>query len=87
MWLVGGTATAYPFYSTSPTSMSSSADQANGYKYLSDSNIDWGQDLKDLGTYLHRNGIARVRLAYFGSDDPRMYVSHHLFPQRAGFIP
>jgi hypothetical protein len=29
----------------------------NGYKYLVDSNLDWGQDLKGLKRYLERHGI------------------------------
>jgi hypothetical protein len=52
---------------------------ANGYKYLSGPDLDWGQDLKHLATYLRRRGIARIKLAYFGPDDPRMYgISYEL---------
>ncbi|MBI5348740.1 MAG: glycosyltransferase family 39 protein, partial [Chloroflexi bacterium] len=43
---------------------------ANGYKILSDSNIDWGQDLPALGRYL--NG-RKVYLSYFGQADPSYY--------------
>jgi len=45
----------------------------NGYKYLVDSNIDWGQDLKELKKYMDRNKIRRVSLSYFGSDSPDRY--------------
>lgn len=45
----------------------------NGYKYLVDSNIDWGQDLKGLKEYMDRNRIKRVSLSYFGSDSPERY--------------
>jgi len=38
----------------------------NGYKYLSDSNIDWGQDLPGLKRYMDSNGIEVVNLAYSG---------------------
>lgn len=44
----------------------------NGYKYLIDSNIDWGQDLKQLGVYLKENNIPQVKMAYFGKDS-RIY--------------
>ncbi|HLC84575.1 MAG TPA: glycosyltransferase family 39 protein [Candidatus Nanoarchaeia archaeon] len=40
----------------------------NGYKYLIDSNLDWGQDLKQLGWYLDEHGIGSVKMAYFGKD-------------------
>jgi len=34
----------------------------NGYKYLSDSNVDIGQDLKRLGSYLHEAGIKDAKV-------------------------
>jgi hypothetical protein len=46
---------------------------ANGYRHLVDSNLDWGQDLKGLGSWLRQNHVGRVKLAYFGSADPRYY--------------
>lgn len=45
----------------------------NGYKYLVDSNIDWGQELKGLKKYMDKNGIERVSLSYFGTDSPQRY--------------
>lgn len=46
---------------------------ANGYRYLVDSNLDWGQDLKGLASWLRRNQVGRIKLAYFGSADPGYY--------------
>ena len=46
---------------------------SNGYKYLVDSNLDWGQDLKGLKEYLGRRGIEEVKLAYFGTAAPEYY--------------
>lgn len=43
---------------------------ANGYKVLSDSNLDWGQDLPALARYL--NGRP-VYFSYFGQADPAYY--------------
>jgi 4-amino-4-deoxy-L-arabinose transferase-like glycosyltransferase len=45
----------------------------NGPRYLVDSNIDWGQDLKKLKTYLDAQGAGEVRLSYFGTADPAYY--------------
>lgn len=43
---------------------------ANGHRVLSDSNVDWGQDLPALAAYLAGRP---VHLAYFGLADPGYY--------------
>jgi hypothetical protein len=45
----------------------------NGFKYLSDSNLDWGQPLKALRSWMREHGVAHVNLAYFGTADPAYY--------------
>jgi hypothetical protein len=45
----------------------------NGYKWLADSNLDWGQDLKRLKYWMQDNRIARINLSYFGTADPAYY--------------
>lgn len=44
-----------------------------GYKYLVDSNLDWGQDLKGLKDYMTANKIGSIKLAYFGFSDPKYF--------------
>jgi hypothetical protein len=44
-----------------------------GYRYLSDSNLDWGQDLKGLKGYIEREGLEMIYLSYFGSVPPAYY--------------
>jgi hypothetical protein len=46
---------------------------SNGYRYLADSNIDWGQDLKPLKAWMDRSNVAHINLAYFGVADPAYY--------------
>ena len=46
---------------------------ANGYRYLADSNVDWGGDLKRLRQWMARNRVEHVNLAYFGQADPEYY--------------
>ena len=46
---------------------------SNGYKYLVDSNLDWGQHLKLLKRWMDQNGVTHVNLAYFGTADPAYY--------------
>jgi hypothetical protein len=41
--------------------------------HLVDSNLDWGQDLGRLSTWMDRHGVPEVDLAYFGTADPRAY--------------
>ncbi|MGB9623970.1 MAG: ArnT family glycosyltransferase [Phycisphaerae bacterium] len=45
----------------------------NGHRYLLDSNLDWGQDLKRLSEYARARPQETIKLAYFGSTDPRCY--------------
>jgi hypothetical protein len=44
-----------------------------GIKLLSDSNLDWGQDLKLLAEWRQKNPRGRLHLSYFGTADPWAY--------------
>lgn len=41
----------------------------NGYKYVVDSNLDWGQDLKRLNNWFKENNIEFAYIDYFGGGD------------------
>jgi len=45
----------------------------HGERWLSDSNLDWGQDLPALARELAARGNPPVLLCYFGSGDPAAY--------------
>lgn len=45
----------------------------NGYKYLADSNVDWGQGLKLLKKWMDQRGVSHIALAYYGTADPAYY--------------
>lgn len=47
---------------------------ANGYKYLADSNLGWGQNLRRLKAWMDEEGVGHVNLAYFGQADPAYYM-------------
>ena len=54
----------------------------NGHTHLLDSNLDWGQDLKRLQTYMEQEETEEVGLAYFGHVDPTIYgISYHTIGQ------
>ena len=44
-----------------------------GYRYLSDSNLDWGQDLKGLKAYMEKEKLPIIYLSYFGTAPPYYY--------------
>jgi len=46
---------------------------ANGYRWLVDSNLDWGQDLPALRRYVETQGLTQVYLSWFGSARPEHY--------------
>jgi len=46
---------------------------ANSWRYLTDSNLDWGQGLIALREYELKHPEETIRLAYFGSVDPALY--------------
>lgn len=50
----------------------------SGYKLLTDSNLDWGQDVKTLSTYLKENGNPPVIFSYFGVARPEYYGIKYL---------
>ena len=45
----------------------------HGDRYLADTNIDWGQDLKGLKEYMDRDKLPMVYLSYFGTAPPEEY--------------
>jgi hypothetical protein len=45
----------------------------NGHKYLVDSNLDWGQDLKGLKRWMDGHDVHHINLSYFGTADPAYY--------------
>lgn len=61
-WYVGGTLRIAPHYLAFFNELA--GGPANGIRYLDDSNIDWGQDLKTLSRYLHDHDIKEIRLLY-----------------------
>lgn len=46
---------------------------AGGYRWLVDSNLDWGQDLKELARYRREHPEEPFYLAYFGTASPEYY--------------
>ncbi len=64
--------TIRPHYLTYFNSLNGGPDQ--GYRYLVDSSLDWGQGLPDLAEWLKINAPGRnVYLSYTGNDEPTRF--------------
>lgn len=71
LWLVLCSLRVYPDYLTFFNELA--GGPKNGYRYLVDSNLDWGQDLKGLKRWMDNHKVGNIRLAYFGTMDPAFY--------------
>ncbi len=71
LWLVLSVVAAYPYYLSYYNEF---IGLDNGYKYINDSNYDWGQDLKRLAHKTDELGINKIYLDYFGGGSPKYYL-------------
>jgi len=46
---------------------------SGGYRYLVDSNLDWGQNLWELASWMAENGEEHVRYAHYSPANPEVY--------------
>ena len=63
LWHAVSTTRAYPVYLAYSNEFW--GGPANTYKYLTDSNTDWGQQLRTVKAYVHQRGITHCWFAYF----------------------
>jgi hypothetical protein len=71
IWSIIGALRIYPYYLTYFTEIAGGPDR--GRYILSDSNIDWGQDMVGLKNYVEQNQIDGLKLSYFGIAHPTAY--------------
>jgi hypothetical protein len=82
--LAAETYSAYPDYI--PFFNIAAGGSRGGAHLLSDSNIDWGQELPDLARWQKQNPDYQLMLNYYGAADPRYYgIRYVRLP--ATFIP
>ncbi len=71
-WLALGTLSIAPHYLAYFNELAGGPD--NGWRYLADSNTDWGQGYKDLARFQQQRGLEKVRLsAFLLIYDPALY--------------
>ncbi len=63
--------TAFPWYLSYFNALAGGTD--NGWRYVTDSNTDWGQGYKALADFQRQHRIGRVGLAAFLTYDPAAY--------------
>ncbi|MCX5797415.1 MAG: glycosyltransferase family 39 protein [Elusimicrobia bacterium] len=71
LWYAAGTLAIQPHYLAYFNEAAGGPKE--GYKLLTDSNQDWGQELKALGRLLKEEGNPPIYLSYFGTADPHFY--------------
>ncbi len=70
-WLAIGTLRVTPHYLTFFNELAGGSQ--NGWRFLADSNTDWGQTFKALATYQRETGLGSVNLSAFTFYDPAAY--------------
>jgi len=70
-WSVWSGLSIYPHYLAYFNELAGGPE--DGWRYLVDANIDWGQDLKGLKRWMERNGVERIKLGYYGEAHPAYY--------------
>ncbi|MBI2064932.1 MAG: glycosyltransferase family 39 protein [Candidatus Yanofskybacteria bacterium] len=71
-WYLYENISVYPYYLTYFNQIA--GGPSGGYRYVVDSNLDWGQDLKRLAMWTERNSVNRINLDYFGWADASFYL-------------
>ena len=70
-WYATSSLTNYPYYISYFNEI---VGTDNGYKYVVDSNYDWGQDFKRLVKWVEENNIEKIKIDYFGGADVNYYL-------------
>ncbi len=71
LWLIFNMLIAYPAYLSYYNIFGGGTD--NGYLLITDSNYDWGQDLKRLRAFTKKNNIDTIAIDYFGGGNLQYY--------------
>ncbi|MBI3684867.1 glycosyltransferase family 39 protein [Candidatus Azambacteria bacterium] len=77
-WYIGSVAAQYPYLTAYFNELAGGPTQ--GYTYVADSNLDWGQDMKRLAEFVRGNNIDTIRVAYFGGGSPEYYLKDRYVP-------
>jgi hypothetical protein len=71
VWYLWSSFSTYPHYLAFFNELA--GGPKNGHRVLLDSNLDWGQGLKELKRWMDGKEIKQIQLFYFGTADPKYY--------------
>jgi hypothetical protein len=77
-WQIVTIINVYPYYLTYFNELV--GGPANGYRYVTDSNLDWGQDFKRLTNWVNEKNIKEIYVDYFGGTTGEYYLDGKLKP-------
>lgn len=78
VWLLVEIVLAFPFYLSYYNILAGGTPW--GWRYIVDSNYDWGQDLKRLKKFVEERKIDEIKLDYFGSASPYYHLGEKFKP-------
>jgi hypothetical protein len=88
LWSVISSVMAYPSYLSYFNELIGGRQNAD--RYLIDSNLDWGQDLKRLALWVDDNHVPAIYVHYFGGGEPQYYLGQRAMvispgPRKPGY--
>lgn len=78
IWYLGANITTFPSYL--PYFNELIGGPKEGWKYMVDSNVDWGQDLIRLRNFMDQNDISLIKIDYFGGGNLDYYLGGRYAP-------
>jgi len=85
LWYALSSLSVFPYYLTHFNELV--GGPKNGYLYVTDSNLDWGQDLKRLAKWTDEQGIKKIKVDYFGGSDTKYYLGDKYEPWHGDWSP
>ncbi|MEK7099195.1 MAG: glycosyltransferase family 39 protein [Patescibacteria group bacterium] len=85
LWLAAETIFTFPSFLSYYNQLAGGT--ADGWRIATDSNYDWGQDMKRLADFAAENHIPSLSLDYFGGADPSFYLGGAFVPWQSARGP
>jgi len=84
VWYAGAALLVHPSYLAYVNVLWGGPSQ--GWRLVSDSNLDWGQDFVRLKRYMQREGVNDLLLGWYGNQDPAYYGIDYQYLPSVGHI-
>jgi 4-amino-4-deoxy-L-arabinose transferase-like glycosyltransferase len=84
LWALGSSLAIYPHYLAYFNELA--GGPRGGMRYLGDSNLDWGQDLRGVRPWMEKHGVRHIKLGYFGTALPQYYGLSFEWLPSVGFL-